>query len=46
MTWAPDYAFGLRVWEVSRFEDEQWVGMVNVQINSRDPELEQPLPMS
>ena len=41
VTWAPDYAFGLRVWEVSRFEDDAWVGMVNVQISSQDPELEQ-----
>lgn len=40
VTWMPDYAFGLRVWEVARLEGSEWVGMVNVQINSRDPELE------
>jgi hypothetical protein len=43
VTWMPDYAFGLRVWEVSRLEGDQWVGMVNVQINSRDPELDAPV---
>jgi hypothetical protein len=43
VTWMPDYAFGLRVWEVSKTDDTGWVGMVNVQINSPDPELEQPV---
>lgn len=41
VTWMPDYAFGLRVWEVARLEGGEWVGMVNIQINSRDPEWEQ-----
>ena len=38
----PDYAFGLRVWEVSKTDDTGWVGMVNM-IGSPDPELEQPV---
>lgn len=41
VTWMPDYAFGLRVWEVARDDElDGWVGMVNIQINSRDPELD------
>ena len=40
VTWMPDYAFGLRVWEVSRLDGAEWVGMVNVQISSRDPEFD------
>ena len=43
VTWMPDYAFGLRVWEVARDDGDGWVGMVNIQINSRDPELEAPV---
>jgi hypothetical protein len=39
VTWMPDYHFGVRVWEVSRPEGSEWVGMVNVQISSRDPEF-------
>jgi hypothetical protein len=42
VTWMPDYAFGVHVWEVSKLDDQdEWVGMVNIQIHSRDPELEQ-----
>jgi hypothetical protein len=40
VTWSPDYAFGLRVWEVSKPDGAEWVGMVNVQISSPDPELD------
>jgi hypothetical protein len=40
VTWMPDYAFGLRVWEVSRLDGTEWAGMVNVQISSRDPEFD------
>lgn len=43
VTWQPAYAFELRVWDVTRQEpDGSWVGMVNVHIASRDPELERP----
>jgi hypothetical protein len=40
VTWQPAYAFELRVWDVTRFENGEWLGMVNVHISSRDPEME------
>jgi hypothetical protein len=40
ISWQPGYAFELRVWDVTRQEDdESWRGMVNVHLVSRDPEL-------
>lgn len=39
ISWQPGYAFELRVWDVTKQEDdESWVGMVNVHLVSRDPE--------
>jgi hypothetical protein len=40
LTWGPAYAFGLKVWEVSKDDPDGWVGMVNIEIASRDPEWE------
>jgi hypothetical protein len=38
-TWKPNYAFGLDLWESSKFDEEAgvWVGLVNVLILSPDP---------
>ena len=43
LTWGPAYAFGLKVWEVSKDDPDGWVGMVNIEITSSDPELEAPV---
>jgi hypothetical protein len=40
VTWQPAYAFELRVWDVTRLENDEWLGLVNVHISSRDPEME------
>lgn len=40
LTWCPAYAFGLRVWEVSKQDPDGWRGMVNIEMASRDPEWE------
>jgi hypothetical protein len=40
LTWGPAYAFGLKVWEVSKDDPDGWVGMVNIEMASRDPEWE------
>lgn len=42
ITWKPAYAFSVEVWEAAEQGGDGWVGMVNVQISSRDPEWEQP----
>lgn len=42
ITWKPAYAFSVEVWEAAEQDGAEWVGMVNVQIASRDPELEHP----
>lgn len=38
VTWKPAYAFSVEVWEAAELDGDSWVGMVNVQISSRDPE--------
>ena len=39
-TWEPAYYFELKVWDVSRLEDDSWIGLVNVNLSARDPEME------
>jgi hypothetical protein len=38
ISWQPAAAFEVRVWDVTKFDNGQWVGMVNVHILSPDPE--------
>jgi hypothetical protein len=40
ITWQPAYTYGLHVWDVTKFENDAWVGLVNVHISSRDPEMD------
>jgi hypothetical protein len=40
LTWEPAYYFELKVWDVSKLEGETWVGLVNVNLSARDPEME------
>jgi hypothetical protein len=43
-TWQPGYDFELRAWDVSKFANNEWRGMVNLHVTSPHPPEAEPLP--
>jgi hypothetical protein len=43
-TWQPGYDFDVRIWDVTKFANDVWRGMVNVHVTSPHPPEAEPVP--
>jgi hypothetical protein len=43
-TWQPGYDFDVRIWDVTKFANDEWRGMVNVHVTSPHPPEAEPVP--